>query len=91
MQTLYPIIRRVRRPLLPPDEPQQRVIIPVTMEPEPAEEVPIVMAPVEPAPVEPEFAEPEFAEAAPVEPSLVATPSTRRSRKEQKRAEIPAT
>ena len=86
MQTLYPIIRRVRRPLLPPDEPQQRVIIPVAMEPEPVEEVPIVMAPEEAAPVEPELAEPVM-----VEPSLVGTPPTRRSRKEKKRAEIPAT
>ena len=86
MQTLYPIIRRVRRPLLPPDEPPQRVVIPVAMEPSPVEEVPIVMASVEPVPADAVPVEPEFAEAAPVPP-----PPTRRSRKEKKRAEIPAT
>ena len=96
MQTLYPIIRRVRRPLLPPDEPPQRVVIPLTIEPSPVEEVPIVMASVEPVPaeavpVEPAFTEPEFIEPAPVEPSFVTAPPTRRSRKEKKRAEIPAT
>ena len=39
MKGLFPIIRRPRRPLLPPDEPQQRVVIPVTVEPGPAESV----------------------------------------------------
>ena len=76
MNQLYPIIRRARRPLLPPDEPQQRVVIPVTMEPGPVVEVPIVMAPVEPATVE--------------EAPVVELP-TRRQRKERKRAETPAT
>ena len=37
MNGLFPIIRRARRPLLPPDEPQQRVVIPVAVEPCPAE------------------------------------------------------
>ena len=79
MNQLYPIIRRARRPLLPPDEPQQRVVIPVTVEPGPVVEVPIVMAPVEPV-------EPATVEEAPV----VELP-TRRQRKERKRAETPAT
>ena len=76
MDGLLPIIRRARRPLLPPDEPQQRVVIPVTVEPGPVESVPLVVAPVEPVSVE----------AAPV-----VEPPARRSRKERKRAETPAT
>ena len=76
MDGLLPIIRRARRPLLPPDEPQQRVVIPVTVEPGPVEAVPLVVAPVEPPTVE---AEP------------VAEPPVRRPRKERKRAETPAT
>ena len=76
MYGLLPIIRRVRRPLLPPDEPQQRVVIPVTVEPGPVESVPLVVAPVEPVSVE---------------PAPVVEPPARRSRKERKRAETPAT
>ena len=66
MDGLLPIIRRARRPLLPPDEPQQRVVIPVAVEPGPVESVS-------------------------VEPAPVVVPSARRSRKEPKRAETPAT
>ena len=76
MDGLLPIIRRARRPLLPPDEPQQRVVIPVTVEPGPVESVPLVVAPVEPVSVE---------------PAPVVVPPVRRSRKEPKRAETPAT
>ena len=76
MDGLLPIIRRARRPLLPPDEPQQRVVIPVTVEPGPVESVPLVVAPVEPVSVE---------------PAPVVEPPARRSRKEPKRAETPAT
>ena len=76
MNQLYPIIRRARRPLLPPDEPQQRVVIPVTMEPSPVESVPLVVVPVEPVSVE---------------PAPVTEPPARLSRKERKRAETPAT
>ena len=76
MNKLYPIIRRARRPLLPPDEPPQRVIIPVTVEPGPVESVPLVVALAEPAPV--------------VAPDL-ATPAARRPRKERNRVETPAT
>ena len=76
MDGLLPIIRRARRPLLPPDEPQQRVVIPVTVEPGPVEAVPLVVAPVEPVSVE---------------PAPVVVPPVRRSRKEPKRAETPAT
>ncbi len=76
MNQLYPIIRRARRPLLPPDEPQQRVVIPVTMESAPAESVPLVVA----------HEELPTVEAAPV----VELPS-RRQRKERKRAETAAT
>ena len=76
MDGLLPIIRRARRPLLPPDEPQQRVVIPVTVEPGPVESVPLVVAPVEPVSVE---------------PAPVVVPPARRSRKEPKRAETPAT
>ena len=76
MDGLLPIIRRARRPLLPPDEPQQRVVIPVTVEPGPVESVPFVVAPVEPVSVE---------------PAPVVVPPVRRSRKEPKRAETPAT
>ena len=76
MDGLLPIIRRARRPLLPPDEPQQRVAIPVTVEPGPVESVPLVVAPVEPVSVE---------------PAPVTEPPARLSRKERKRAETPAT
>ena len=76
MDCLLPIIRRARRPLLPPDEPQQRVVIPVTVEPGPVESVPLVVAPVEPVSVE---------------PAPVVVPPARRSRKDPKRAETPAT
>ena len=76
MDGLLPIIRRARRPLLPPDEPQQRVVIPVTVEPGPVESVPLVVAPVEPVSVE---------------PAPVVVPPARRSRKEPKRAETHAT
>ena len=76
MDGLLPIIRRARRPLLPPDEPQPRVVIPVTVEPGPVESVPLVVAPVEPVSVE---------------PAPVVVPPVRRSRKEPKRAETPAT
>ena len=76
MDGLLPIIRRARRPLLPPDEPQQRVVIPVTVEPGPVESVPLVVAPVEPVSVG---------------PAPVVEPPARRSRKERKRAETPAT
>ena len=76
MNQLYPIIRRARRPLLPPDEPQPRVVIPVTVEPGLVEAVPIVVVP---------------AESVSVEPAPVVEPPARRSRKEPKRAETPAT
>ena len=76
MDGLLPIIRRARRPLLPPDEPQQRVVIPVTVEPGPVESVRLVVAPVEPVSVE---------------PAPVVVPPARLSRKERKRAETPAT
>ena len=76
MDCLLPIIRRARRPLLPPDEPQQRVVILVTVEPGPVESVPLVVAPVEPVSVE---------------PAPVVVPPARRSRKDPKRAETPAT
>ena len=76
MNQLYPIIRRARRPLLPPDEPQQRVVLPVTVEPGLVEAVPIVVVP---------------AESVSVEPAPVAGPPARRQRKERKRAETPAT
>jgi hypothetical protein len=85
MNQLYPIIRRARRPLLPPDEPQQRVVIPVTVEPGPVETVPLVVAPVEPSPVE---AVVEASPAAVPEPSA---PPARRPRKERKNAQAPAT
>ncbi len=75
MNGLYPIIRRARRPLLPPDEPQPRLVIPVTVETAPAEWVPLVVAPVESPTVE---AKPDVA------------PVSRRPRKEKKRAETPA-
>ena len=79
MNKLYPIIRRARRPLLPPDEPPQRVVIPVTVEPGPVEAVPVVVAPV------------ECVEPATVEATPVAAPPARRQRKERKRAQTPAT
>ena len=50
MNKLYPIIRRARRPLLPPDEPPQRVVIPVTVEPGPVEEVSVEIVQVIAAP-----------------------------------------
>ena len=76
MNQLHPIIRRARRPLLPPDEPQPRVVIPVTVEPGPVEAVPLVVVTAEPAPV--------------VSPEP-ASPAVRRPRKERKDAETPAT
>ena len=76
MNGLYPIIRRVRRPLVPPDEPQPRAIIPVTVEPGPVEAVPLVVVTAELAPV--------------VSPDPSASPA-RRQRKERNRAETPAT
>ena len=88
MNTLYPIIRRARRPLLPPDEPQQRVVIPVTVEPGPVEAVPIVVVPAESVPVEAMPVMPSVESL--VEASPVAPPA-RRPRKESKRAETPAT
>ena len=93
MNGLLPIIRRARRPLLPPDEPQQRVVIPVTVEPGPVEAVPIVVVPAESVP-----AESVPVEAMPVMPSVESlveaspvAPPARRQRKERKRAETPAT
>ena len=50
MNKLYPIIRRVRCPLLPPDEPPQRVVIPVTVEAVPMEIVQVIAAPEPSAP-----------------------------------------
>ena len=50
MNKLYPIIRRARRPLLPPDEPPQRVVIPVTVEAGPVEIVQVIAAPEPSAP-----------------------------------------
>ena len=50
MNKLYPIIRRARRPLLPPDEPPQRVVIPVTVESGPVESVPVEIVQVIAAP-----------------------------------------
>ena len=86
MDCLLPIIRRARRPLLPPDEPQQRVVIPVTVEPGPVEAVPIVVVPAESVPLVVAPVEPVS-----VEPAPVVEPPARRSRKERKRAETPAT
>jgi hypothetical protein len=76
MHPLYPIIRRARRPLLPPDEPQQRVVIPVTVEPSLVESVPLVVMPLEPVSVE---------------PAPVVEPPARRQHKERNRAETSAT
>ena len=88
MNQLYPIIRRARRPLLPPDEPQQRVVIPVAVEPDAVESVPIVVASAESVPVEAMPVMPSVESL--VEASPVAPPA-RRQRKERKRAETPAT
>ena len=76
MNTLYPIIRRARRPLLPPDEPAP-AIPPKAEEPSPVSSP--VSSPVAP-PVE-----------AVVETAVEAALPARRSRKQRNRAETPAT
>ena len=81
MDGLLPIIRRARRPLLPPDETPQRVVIPVTVDPGPVEAVPLVVVTDEPAAVE----------AAPAAVPEPATPPARRPRNERKRAQTPPT
>ena len=75
MNNLYPIIRRAQRPLLPPDEPRQRVVIPVTVEPDAVESVPIVVASAESVPVEAMPVRPSVGSL--VEASRVAPPARR--------------
>ena len=82
MNQLYPIIRRVRRPLLPPEE-SAPVVSPAVADPPPL--VPPVEMPVEPVPAEAVPAAPPDAapaeNVAPVTPVAVATPKPRRTKR----------